>query len=127
MKKIIITFVLVLISFQTAIASSITFQEAKYLASAFFKNKGKVISETSQARMRAKCIDGEEKLPYYIFNAADSEGFVIISNDDNLPAILGYSDNGIFDEEALPDRHPLHSLLQSYARQVSSIKRNGAT
>lgn len=127
MKKIIITFVLVLISFQTVFASPITFQEAKYLASAFFMNKGKVISETSQARMRAMHSDIEDSHPYYIFNAQNNEGFVIVSGDDTLPIIIGFSDNGTLNEESLPEGHPLYKLLQNYARRKSNIKEANTT
>lgn len=125
MKKIIFAIVIVLISIQAAFASSITFQEAKHMASAFFMEKGKAIAETTQTRLRAMRSDNEEHLPYYIFNAADSEGFVIISDDGSLPVVLGYSDSGSLDEELLPEHHPLHRLLMQYARHKEFVENAG--
>ena len=41
---------------------------------------------------------------YYIFNADDREGFVIVAADDNMPSILAYSDTGVFPSDGdMPD------------------------
>ena len=40
---------------------------------------------------------------YYVFNAGDNGGFVIVSGDERLGTILGYSTEGSFDEKAVPD------------------------
>jgi hypothetical protein len=48
--------------------------------------------------------DGREAALFYVFNVtqgADS-GFVIVAGDDALRPVLGYSDNGGFDENNLP-------------------------
>ena len=39
---------------------------------------------------------------YHVFNSGKDGGFVIISGDDALPDVLGYSDNGRFDTTNLP-------------------------
>ena len=39
----------------------------------------------------------QEAEPYYIFNAPEDKGFVIVSGDDRAKKILGYSDKGTFD------------------------------
>lgn len=44
---------------------------------------------------------GEDGAGFYIFNHKD--GFVIISADDRLPMVLGYSDNGAFDYARIPE------------------------
>ena len=41
---------------------------------------------------------------YYIFNAKDGQGFAIVAADDNMPAILAYSDTGEFPSDGdMPD------------------------
>ena len=39
----------------------------------------------------------------YAVNFENNEGFVIVSGDDRLVPVLGYSDQGHFDFETLPD------------------------
>ena len=36
---------------------------------------------------------------YYAFNIGDNDGFVIVSGDDSLTELVGYSDSGSFDPE----------------------------
>lgn len=53
---------------------------------------------------------------YYVFNL--DNGFVIISGDDRLPAVLGYSDKGAFDYDHIPDN--MKWWLSQYDNQISS-------
>lgn len=39
---------------------------------------------------------------YHIFNRGEKDGFVIVSGDDAMPDVLGYSDNGRFDTNDMP-------------------------
>lgn len=39
---------------------------------------------------------------FYVFNNPDGHGFSIVSADDRLPAVLGFSDNGSFDPDNIP-------------------------
>ena len=39
---------------------------------------------------------------FYVFNAHNNNGFVIVSGDDNVVPILGYSINGNYDNSNLP-------------------------
>jgi len=46
----------------------------------------------------------EEGLPlYYVFDRGTSEGFIIVSGDDQTRPVLGYTDHGTFDYAALPE------------------------
>lgn len=59
---------------------------------------------------------------FYVFNAKEDKGFVIVSGDDELPEVLGYSDRGHFN---VGNMHPeLEALLNHYSTLVSSV-RNG--
>jgi len=48
--------------------------------------------------------DGREAALFYVFNVAQGadSGFVIVAGDDVLRPVLGYSDNGGFDENNMP-------------------------
>lgn len=40
---------------------------------------------------------------FYVFNASNNAGFYILGADDLVPGVLGYSDNGAFDINDIPD------------------------
>lgn len=54
---------------------------------------------------------------FYVFNRGEEEGFVIISADDAVPAVLGYSETGTFDEQQLPDN--MRPWLERYSRAIN--------
>ena len=56
---------------------------------------------------------------YYVFNAADSQGFVVVSGDERTVPVLGYTDSGSFDEDTMPDG--LRWLLQCYTEQMAQL------
>ena len=59
---------------------------------------------------------------YYIFNSEDGEGFVIISADDVVRPILGYSHTGNFDIDNTPKC--VISWLSEYNNQILWAKSN---
>ena len=75
-------------------------------------------TDASAATPRAKSPRTNE--PYYIFNAADNSGFVIVSADDRATEILGYALQGNLDEASLPPN--VRWWLESYARQIESLE-----
>ena len=77
----------------------------------FFADQGLLAQTRSMSLTRA--IAQEELLTYdvelaaeneafAIYNGAHNKGFVIVSADDKLPNILGYSDSGYFDPNNVP-------------------------
>ncbi len=58
----------------------------------------------------------------YVFNG--SNGFVLAAADNNMAALLGYSDNGNFDYESAPPA--LKWMISQYASQASSAISNDA-
>lgn len=61
---------------------------------------------------------------YYVFNASDNRGFVIVSGDDSLTELVGYSDSGTIDMDNLPPN--LSSWLDAYAEYVRAVRRSEA-
>ena len=59
----------------------------------------------------------------YAFNAEDG-GFVIVSGDDSVDGVLGYSLHGAFDQADMPDN--MKAWLQGYARQIKLIQEGKA-
>ncbi len=101
-------------------ARQITSDEAQTVAQDFFNNFAIEKSRAPRAvRVRAlNTAQSEENAPYYIFNASDNKGFVIISGDDRLPQILGYSKNNVFDFDIFTLQNP------SYFRNIEYLSNN---
>ena len=53
----------------------------------------------------------------YVFNSTD-EGFVLVSAEDNARTVLGYSDEGIFDANNIPEN--MQFWLQMYADEMAA-------
>lgn len=105
-------------------ARQITPDEAQAAAQDFFNNSSVEQSRAPRA-IRARSINStpsEENAPYYIFNASDNKGFVIISGDDRAKKILGYSDKGSFDLTNMPPQ--VKYILDLYSNQIKSISEN---
>ena len=62
----------------------------------------------------------EKTAAYYAFNIGNNDGFVIVSGDDSLTELVGYSDSGSFDPDNMPDN--MRSWLQAYSGYVASVQ-----
>ena len=107
MKKIILATAFLCCT-MTMMAEPVSPEAARQAAAKFLNKKGSALkSEAMRAKNRAmgRADGGEqtEASPYYVFNA--SKGYVVVSGDDcvgdNL--VLGYTSQGSFDAEAIPD------------------------
>lgn len=56
---------------------------------------------------------------YYAFNHADNQGFTLVSGDDRMPEIIGYTDQGSFSTEGMPDG--LKFYLECYAQTYRAV------
>lgn len=102
-------------------ARQITPDEAQAVAQDFFNNSSVEQSRAPRA-IRARSLNTaqtEENAPYYIFNASDNNGFVIISGDDRAKKIIGYSDKGNFDVTNMPPQ--LSAMLDNFAQSLSEL------
>ena len=113
----------------TASAAPISLQQAQQRAAAFLKNKRgakKLTPVTSGARLAPR-----HTLPptatnlYYVFDRGENEGFVIISGDDQTPAVLGYTESGCFDYSILPEN--MREWLDDRAQQIAAVQQQGLT
>ena len=132
MKKIVTMLAAVLCCAMTMMAEPVSPQAAREAAAKFLQAKGfQLRSEAMRAKSRIMGSDAEsdrqtEASPYYVFNAAASQGFVVISGDDcvgeNL--VLGYTAQGSFDANAVPDN--MQWWLDEMESQIASLSRMGA-
>ncbi len=118
MKRILLSIHLLLF---TVVAQSnpISLREAKSKALAFFQQQGVTMSETSRP-YQAPLQKEQQTCSYYVFNADNNMGFVLISGDDRTPEILGYSNQGSFDYDKAPDN--MKAWLDEYARQITWLQ-----
>ena len=61
-----------------------------------------------------------EAAPFYVFNAADGGGFVIVSGDDRLPKVLAYSHSGNADPENIPPQ--LRDGIDAYRNSLRCLR-----
>lgn len=67
---------------------------------------------------------GSEDACYYVFNKSQSAGYIIISGEDRMPAVLGYSDSGAFNYNNIPDN--MRAFLGEYAREAEYLRSHPA-
>lgn len=58
--------------------------------------------------------------PYYIFSRGKGQGYVIVSGDDSTTPIIGYTEQGNFDYETLPQ--PLRVMLDGWAEKIAKVQ-----
>ena len=103
-----------------ATAQPVSKQEARQLASQFMSERGKTISDRAPHRAPRVGTQNAEEASYYVFDTEANQGFVIISGDSRTASVLGYTDEGSFDAENLPDG--LQWLLENYEYQMNHIQ-----
>lgn len=76
----------------------------------------------AKARVSAKSLPHASSVGYYIVNDESNNRFVIVSADERMHTILGYSDNGIFDAESAPIG--LLDMMSEYDDQFMNLSAN---
>ena len=104
-------------------AEQITREEALRKAQYFLSQKGLpgslTSADTKMSRNRAQ--GGIQPDYYYVFNAGQNQGFVIVSGDDRTETVLGYATSGHFDVDNIPQA--MADLLNYYSYQIEAIQR----
>ena len=111
-----------------------TQQEIQAIAKRHFENKGVSGLTRSAGVTFESVIPSGMLLPqtrnvgvddvFYVFNTTGA-GFVIVSADDRLKPVLGYSDTGSFVIDGLPEN--IKSWLQFYADEMASVLNDNPT
>ena len=123
MKKSLLTIFVSLFSIILAVAAPVDEQKARQLASDFLSNMnphGTRSGNSELTRAVTGVADGNDAA-IYVFNSDNS--FVIISADDRTPAVLGYSDHGVYDMKKAPDGlKAMLGWLQASVRNYSTTR-----
>lgn len=108
-------------------ARQISEGEAASIASEFLNSATvkQAAAKVGVRRAKAPNAANAEAAPFYVYNADDNKGFVIISGDDRTNKILGYSNKGNFDYDNMPPQ--LNAMLEQYVEQIKNIPANTAT
>ena len=78
------------------------------------------INEMKTPRLMKTICDSEGNALIYIFTYSENRGFMILSADDNVMPLLGYSDEGEHNVDDMPPA--MEAWLQNYALQISEIQ-----
>lgn len=126
MKRLLLILTSIFALVTTSWADQITREQALAKAQQFLNQKGisrsLKVAETQMSRARARGKSTPDY--YYVFNAGQNQGFVIISGDDTTEEVLGYSTSGSFDLNNIPPA--MAALLNYYSAQISMIQQGKA-
>ena len=126
MKKLIITSIALLCCL-TMVAGSVTERAAREKAARFMLSK-KADAAAARGAMHfgqnggaeATLTVAEQQAAFYVFNIDSVGGYVIVSGDDRMPDVLGYSYSGSYNPETLAPN--MRSWLEGYADQYEYLQ-----
>ena len=124
MNRKLSTFFCLLLSLQFSLftfADEVTMSEAWNKAQPYMKEQSSM--SRSMRRMSGISEEKSQSQPLYIFSRGEGEGFVIVSGDDCLPAIIGYTEGGDYDEGNMPPA--LKAIIDHYAEAVVDAQARG--
>ena len=117
-KRTLLFSLMCLAVMSTAWAKSISEAEARAIATQFMAGRSLPSSGLMMSKKAPRLnASASSKAAYYVFNA--NNGYVIVAGDDRVPAVLGYSDQGTFDADNIPEA--MQSWLDGYAAQIEAI------
>ena len=121
-KNVLMIFALLVCVVSKALGSPVDRVEALSKAKEFMQARGFEVSEDLRMVQSTTVLNhsSSTSVPaYYVFNNGNDKGFVIVSGDDRCYPILGYSDEGSFNQDDVPEN--LAHLLQSFSEQVAML------
>ena len=115
MRRLLLSLLGIVVSVFAANAGKVTEQQALQKAQQLLGGKSVVAVESHKTLTRSL----GDAPAFYIFNARDNEGFVIVSADDRTEAVLGYSYHRTFSLDDMPDN--IRWWLSEYTKQIKSL------
>lgn len=119
-KKFILIFALAVLSWPVLHAHQLSAVDARSIASRFMKENrmGEVAAAQPAKALRHNAVT-PQSCAYYVFNAQQNRGFVIVSGDDRTEPVLGYSDSGNFDPDNVPEN--MQAWLDQYVEEIAML------
>ncbi len=103
-------------------AQIVSRQQARQKAVSFIREKG-LSAKQDVMHVPLSTFLTQEEAPFYVFNAPQGKGFVIVSGDERAEEILGYGMNCQFDENKIPAT--MKTWLMDYALQIDAVRKGG--
>ena len=129
MKKYCFLLIALLLFGMNSIGAPISRQQAQQIAAQFLSGKSTKHRVPSASEMLTEVVFNKVNAagkPYlYAVHAAKGMGYVIVSGDDRAPAVLGYMEQGSYDEDVMPEN--MRSWLQHYADEIELLQRYNLT
>lgn len=110
----------------TCFAKPVSLERAKSVAKTFLQTQtatraaDDIVHLWSPRQAETRSVLTQSEL--YVFGMKDAKGFVIVSGDDAVYPILGYSETGTFEQENIPP-HVLY-WLEEYQQQIKWAQEN---
>ena len=131
MKKIfLLLFSLMLLLSVSAIAGPRSYQQAKAIAQRQAAMLGiEMDAEVSASakvapRMSVSSAVSPSATCYYVFANGEDKGFTIVSGDDRMPEVVGYSAQGTYDPDHLPANYV--GFMKAYQETVEALLKGDA-
>ena len=109
----------VLLSFFSISARQVSESEAAQIARNFHSSGSGTATKSAANISLAHEFKADDATLMYAFNNG-SNGYVLVSGDDEIVSILGYSENGQFDYTNLPDN--ARAWFEMYAQMIQTVK-----
>jgi len=121
--RLCIAFVTCLLSVSPLFANPISLKQAQEVAQRALHGEVVSVNSSAEARSRMGLDATSVEVPsFYLFNGATGEGFALVSGDDELPLLLGYSRTGQMDAEGAGMPDALQAWLQGIDRFVALLR-----
>ena len=95
-RRLSILFLLIAVTVGHMMANPVTQAQAEQMARNFITQRPNASAKTALRHMAVAKSGAKEIQPYYVFNAGDDEGFVIVSGEDRFANVIAYADRGRF-------------------------------
>lgn len=108
------------------LAENRSFRQAREIAERHAAKNGAHIGQ--QSVKRAKVLNKQQSITssrgYYVFPHDGNCGYTIVSGDDRMPEIVGYSTTDTYSEENMPDG--MKHLMQAYEAMATALANGDA-
>ena len=112
----------------TAGARPIDVKKAQEIAENFFKNAPQTRGQSRTVQLKLlqpAQTRSTGEAAYYLFTPETERGFIIVSGDDELPQVVGYSYDSPVSESTLPPA--LAAWLKAFSQHVGNVRNGKAT
>ena len=102
------------------LAQQVSSELAKQKALTFLTKSDKSSTKRSASNKTPRLVLANDRDEFYVFNDEANGGYVVVSGDERMPDVLGYSYTGHFDAETIPCN--MRAWLEDYANQVKYLR-----